>query len=168
MTNIYILLIIELVLLSVAWLITNGDLASPSVTVLLVMIVSTFLNIYAIDLWDDSTFYIDTVIAVGLGLAAVVMADALMIAFVKRKRLPIQNNTNTLTEINIDKGKLLFVTLLCIIFSVLYYLNIRSIGLSVGLNVTSAISQIKVNYKDPTMQLNVFVRQGYKFITVFA
>ena len=60
------------------------------------------------------------------------------------------------------------VTILCIIMTLLYYLNIRSIGIRIGLNVGSAISLIKSNYQDTTMRLNVVVRQGYKFITAFA
>lgn len=168
MSWIYGLLIIELILLCMAWSITNGDLSSISVVVVLVMLVSTFFNIYAIDLWDDSTFYFETVLAVALGLSAVVLAEMFGVVSIKRSKIRTIDKFYGLKEINISNVKVLLVTSVCVIFTVLYYFNIRIVAIKNGLDVASAISMIKSNYKDTNMRLNVFVRQGYKFITAFS
>lgn len=167
MSWIYVLLIVEMFFLCLAWLTTDGDLTSVSVVVTMVSIVSTLFNIYAIDMWDNPTFYMETVVAVSLALLAVILADFISIYFIKRKN-KVNLERYGLNEIVIPHGKVIIATLMCIILAVLYYINIRAIGIKIGLNVSTAITVIKGNYEDTSMRLNVFIRQGYKFIAAFA
>ena len=163
--GIYLLLIIELLFLAFSLRVTNSDFISVSVVVTLVMIVSTIFNIYAIGLWDNPTFYFETVFTVSLALLAVVAAE--LVARLLYKKNYIKTSFH-LQEISIPQYKVFLVTTCCIVFTILYYLNIRTIGIRVGLNVASAISMIKLNYEDTNMQLNVVIRQGYKIISAFA
>lgn len=162
------LMLVELVFFVIAWLITKGDISSPSVVVLAVFIISTLFNIYATDLWDNSYFYFESFLAVSIGLTAVVLAEIVNIQMSKKKKLRLCTAECGISYIQIPKLKVYLVVTTCLMFTLLYYLNIRSIGHSIGLNVSSAISVIKTNSQDVNMKMNIFVRQGYKIIMIFA
>jgi len=167
MSWLYVLLAIEIVYLCIAWLITDGNIVSTSVVVMITMIVSSLFNLYANSLWDESTFYIETMFSVILALSMVLLAEIICIQIFKKRRTYSYTDSN-IDVIEISKGKVFFITFLCILFSCLYYFNIKQIGGRIGTSVASVISLIKSNYQDSEMQLNIVVRQGYKIINAYA
>lgn len=149
---IYYLLIALIIMLIISYIVFEKDLLAPPVVLNAVYILSTIFAIYNIDTWaiqlHSNTFW---VIVLG-NLTFLITSILVHIFFKKNKKNTIiseeQNRDNNVGYININISKIIFVTLVMVLFSFIYIKTVQNMAHSYG--YADDYSQMMSNYRSNT------------------
>ncbi|NFE95393.1 O-antigen polymerase [Clostridium botulinum] len=164
----YFLLCVEVILFFIALYIFKLDFASPSVISIFVIGIATFFTIYNIDFWNI-TYYLNTVIVIVSGLFVMIIAEYLSVKRCGRKT-KINNKVilgnNYIEYIYINKNKVIVVVFFDILFTFLYYLEVKRLGTYLGYDGLSAIAAVKDAYmnSNSSVHMNIIIRQSFKLV----
>lgn len=159
MSNLYILLIIEIVMCCLVYLQTNGVFVAPTFLSFLTLTISTGFAVYGNLHWKiDISYY--TVIIVFTGMLAMLLAASLA-KHTRKKKYLVKEECHI---VDLNRGKYQFMIIICIVCTVLYCLDIIRAGYSLGSMGLDAIYAVKMDRQGT----NVLIRQGVKIIMALA
>jgi oligosaccharide repeat unit polymerase len=157
MDNLYILFILEILLFIWALKRFKYDLFSPSILTIFLFIVATVCNLFSANLWNIH-FHNETLIIISVGLVIVLLSENFAANSFQMNRKGILKNE--IKPLKISTWKLLTGLSSSIILTFLYYKEIFQIG---GFEL-SAAGSVKQGIIDGEIEMNVLIRQGYKFV----
>lgn len=142
MINVWLLLVIEIILLYIAYYLNGKDFLSPSVLTIAVFILSTLCIIYNHEYWAVS-YKLYTTFVVSLGLLIAVFADYVELYFVRRNPKYSNNLHYELEPVAINP----FInTLSCLFLTVCLLIFLRKImelGTRIGVTGFLSIGAVK-------------------------
>lgn len=140
--NVWLLLVIEIVLLYIAYYLNGKDFLSPCVVTLVVFILSTLCIIYNHEYWAVS-YKLYTTFVISLGLITAVFADYVQLYFVRRNQKYSNNIHYEIEPVVIHQIinclSCLFLTVCLLIF----FRKIMELGTRIGVSGFLSIGAVK-------------------------
>lgn len=158
----------ELILFILVFLIFNRDIASLSVISIFVILIETLFTIYSIDNWQI-VFNFNTVIVVIIGMLTMIFAEFIS-KIISKKNYISSNSSQEIQYIDINKKKLFLVVILDILFTFLYYWEVKKLGGALGYEGAASFGGVKNSYITGTQGagMNIIIRQSFKFVVASA
>lgn len=156
-----VLFILEFLLFIISYVYFEGNIIEPSIMAVLVSMISSFFALLGNVKWQIE-FHLETTLIIISGLLSIVVVNAFVKYFNRHKtEIRAKRNNNSYGVIKVSKCKQWIVASICLVVTILFYLDLRTIGRSMGLTVSGIVSSIR-DLED--VNTNFVVRQGLKFV----
>lgn len=158
MTNFVILLLVSLVLLVISLQVTKGEIFSCSSITLLTFISGAALLTLISAVWRVE-LNLKTIWILCCGLTMLTFGDLLAFRTTKPRRVYVgPPKYFKISYVN-------FFLFIYVLATLLYALEIRRLGASIGFHDLNAIGEVKENMEDMNVQMNPLIKQMYKVVT---
>lgn len=165
--NLWVLILIEFLFLAVSYAIFDGDLFSPPVITVLVVLIGTVLVVPSYQLWNVD-IKDQTIITIILGCLCC-CSGGIIAKLVRFKNAPrnCSNSSNErLVVLHWHKSMESVVLITIFLLTVLYIYDALRVGRLYGGSGMGAIGYMKAAYVFGSQgpKMNVFIRQGFKVV----
>ncbi|WP_321003944.1 oligosaccharide repeat unit polymerase [Eisenbergiella porci] len=162
---IYLLLLCEFALLLVGYELFDRDIFAPPVITTIVFCIATILVIPSIELWNVKISTI-TILVIFVGISSCIVASMFAKILFGKKNISTDKRGH-IRYINCHKSVRCIIIFISCILTVLYFIEAIRVGEHYGGTGFGAIGYMKdayVNQNVNVIRMNIFIRQGFKFV----
>lgn len=174
MSQINLLLFIEIWIFLCCGRLTRFDFLSPGFCSISVAFFATFLLKFVENLWCIQIDFFE-VLLISFWLFLILISEFISRKVRIRKKIPIfvspyVNNCNSLTEyhISINKKLYFFLIIISCLFLIQFCFSVFSLGKSLGANGLFTIGAVSKAINDGDISLNLFSKIAYQYNTLIA